>query len=408
MSSIALRFFMPASQSIHSKPVAAQQPSRSLSSIQLWLALFGLGVSILSFKSIAFNIVVNHLLYFNWTYLSCLLISTGFIGLTSFLPKPFNLWDRMQDLARAHKLSTSLIMLGVVMVNPTFTMLMLVTSIVLETHFSPLLTLLSRAASGAWSNSIEFLEFMGGLKSPFEFVKGIWANLGKVVSVTAGILSSAYFYTLMRHFIDPIAHNALYGAAFGLDKVGDFINFTFSGGVVANYILDAMATSIVYSMTVLVPLSAAFIGGAIAAKLWEKRFDMANAIDKPINACINAVLWPIHKLGELTRNFRVKYMGAKILPEPVEGYNKGKMTYEEAMEVIERRRAKRAQEKGAHQDSEKIADEAIEKRAESVVVMKPCLQRAAKQQAKQRPHGAVNGVTAESELDSVHRTRNYI
>lgn len=264
----------------------SQRPSKgSVIAIQLWLALFGIGLSLLFCKSVFFNIVFNHLIHFQWNFFSYLLIGTGAVGLTSFFPKPFNLWDKLQDWCRQHKLSATLIVLGVMMLNPTFTTLMVITSYMLESKFGHLLTLGSNAISSIGSHVIAFFAFIGGLKNPNEFVKGIWQNLGKVLAVTTGFASAIYFYTLSRWALDPILMNVSIAVASALDGLGNAIGAWFSGGFVANFVLDILATSLLYTNSVLLPLSIVMVGGISAGFVYDHRFEIAQAIDRRLDPC---------------------------------------------------------------------------------------------------------------------------
>ncbi|MCS5707286.1 hypothetical protein CC99x_000050 [Candidatus Berkiella cookevillensis] len=294
-------------------------PKHSLGSIQLWIALFALGTSILGLKSVIFNLVYNHLIFFQWGNLGLLMVSMGLVGLSSFLPDQFNLWLKIKKWSKDHKLFTSLFVIGLLMLNPTFTVLMSMTGYLIEKHFSNQLQRLSDLIQGTYFAMIGFLEFLGGLRNPVEFIKGVKENIAKVIATTLGIGSALAFYASLGWAIRPILFAGLEISANAMQTLGSILNYSFSGGFIPMFVLNAFANTIVYTMAVLVPLSIVFIGGAGAAWLWDNRLSIADAIDKKFDAIIKNYCDPvILSLADKTRAFRAKYMGMKFKDKSVE------------------------------------------------------------------------------------------
>lgn len=290
----------------------------SLGSIQLWIALFALGTSILGLKSIVFNLVYNHLIFFQWGNLGLLMVSMGLVGLSSFLPDQFNLWLKIKKWSREHKLFTSLFVIGLLMLNPPFTVLMSMTGYFIEKYFSNQLQRFSDLIQGTYSATIGFLEFLGGLRNPAEFITGVKENIAKVIATTLGIGSALAFYASCGWAIRPILFAGLEISANAMQTLGSILNYSFSGGFIPMFLLNTLANTIVYTMAVMVPLSIVFIGGAGAAWLWDNRVSIAAAIDKKFDAIIKDYCDPvILRLADKTRAFRAKYMGMKFKDKSV-------------------------------------------------------------------------------------------
>lgn len=329
-------------------------PKHSLGSVQLWIALFALGISILGLKSIVFNLVYNHLIFFQWGNLGLLMVSVGLVGLSSFLPNQFNLWLKIKKWSREHKLFTSLLVIGLLMLNPTFTALMSMTGYFFEKHFSNHLQRLSDLIRGTYSAVIGFLEFLGGLRNLTEFIAGVKENIAKVIATSLGIGSALAFYASCGWAIRPIVFAGLEISANAMQTLGSILNYSFSGGFIPMFILNTLANAIIYTMAVLVPLSIVFMGGAGAAWVWDNRVSIASAIDKKFDAIIKNYCDPvILRLADKTRAFRAKYMGMKFkdksagqiessatterviaVPSPQKNTSKKPLSYDDALSVL--------------------------------------------------------------------------
>lgn len=304
---------MQAGPHTHSRASGTASRAHSLGSIQLWIALFALGVGILGLKSVVFNLVYNHLIFFNWGNLGALMVGVGIVGLSSNLPDQFNLWLKIKKWSKDHKLFASLLVLGPLMLNPTFTVLMAMTGYLIEQHFSRQLQQLSDLIKGSYHISINFLKFLGGLRNPAEFVKSLKENIGKVISTVMGIASASAFYSFFGWAIRPLIFTGLEASAGIMQTLGTILNHGFSGGFIPMFVLNTFANTIVYTMAVLVPLSIVFIGGASAAWLWDNRQSIAKAIDTKFDAIIKDHFDPvISRLADKTRAFRAHYMGMKF------------------------------------------------------------------------------------------------